>query len=157
MPVTEALHALVRELQRQARASRQRRLVLLAGEADWCRAMAKRCLALLPGCATLWIGSAAADGLPGLALEQGLRVMGGEHELLVLDAHEGFDPDVFGAASGAVVGGGLLFLSAHHWQTGPRFLIRRMPASASFPMPLPVCRDVFWNAWPVCCRPRQGW
>jgi tRNA(Met) cytidine acetyltransferase len=121
MPVTEALHALVRELQRQARASRQRRLVLLAGEADWCRAMAKRCLALLPGCATLWIGSAAADGLPGLALQQGLRVMGGEHELLVLDAHEGFDPDVFGAASGAVVGGGLLFLLSPPLADWPAF------------------------------------
>ncbi|MCA1806227.1 MAG: GNAT family N-acetyltransferase, partial [Xanthomonadaceae bacterium] len=48
--------------------------------------------------------------VPRLTLAEGQQVLGRELELLVLDAHEGFDPDVFGAASGALVGGGLLLL-----------------------------------------------
>ena len=118
----EALHALVLELHRQARAAHQRRLLLLAGEADWCRCQAAACLAALPGHDALWIGSTAPPGLPGLDLDQGLRVLGSEHVLLVLDAHEGFDPDVFGAASGTVVGGGLLLLLSpplDRWHTFP--------------------------------------
>ena len=106
----EALTALVLELQRQARVARQRRLLLLSGDADWCRAMAGACLETLPERQALWVGDAPPCGVPGLTLAEGQQVLGQELELLVLDAHEGFDPDVFGAASGALVGGGLLFL-----------------------------------------------
>jgi tRNA(Met) cytidine acetyltransferase len=108
----EALTALALDLRRQARSERHRRLLLLSGDAVWCRAMAGRCLEAWPAPQALWVGSAAPRGVPRLSLAEGRQVLGRELELLVLDAHEGFDPDVFGAASGAVVGGGLLLLLA---------------------------------------------
>lgn len=118
---TEALVALARAWRDQARASRHRRLLLLAGDADWCRAMAGHCLAAVPAREPLWIGSAAPTGCPRLALAEGRRVLGRELDLLVLDAHEGLDPDVLGAAAGALAGGGLLLLLTPPLARWPRF------------------------------------
>ncbi|HSJ49009.1 MAG TPA: hypothetical protein VLA26_09210, partial [Gammaproteobacteria bacterium] len=103
----EAFITLVLELQRQARVARQRRLLLLSGDADWCRAMAGTCLETLPERQALRVGDAPPCGVPRLTLAEGQQVLGQELDLLVLDAHECFDRDVFGASSGALVGGGL--------------------------------------------------
>ncbi len=43
-------------------------------------------------------------------LAAGLQLLGQELDYLVYDAHAGFDPDGFGAATGALRGGGLLLL-----------------------------------------------
>jgi tRNA(Met) cytidine acetyltransferase len=117
----EVLVALALALREQARACRHRRMLLLSGDADWCRAMAARCLAALPAMEALWIGSTAPPGVQSLPLAAGLQVLGSEQDLLVLDAHEGFDPDVFGAASGAVRGGGLLLLLCPPLDQWPAF------------------------------------
>ena len=50
---------------------------------------------------------------PRVRVLQGARVfeaLGTEAGTLVFDAHSGFDPDAFGAASGALRWGGLLLL-----------------------------------------------
>jgi tRNA(Met) cytidine acetyltransferase len=117
----EALRGLVLELRRQARAGRHRRLLLLSGDADWCRAMAGSCLEAWSPPQVLWVGSANPAGVPRLPLIEGLQVLGRELDLLVLDGHEGFDPDVFGAASGAVAGGGLLLLLGPPLEQWPVF------------------------------------
>lgn len=83
--------------------------------------MAGTCLETLPGRLALWVGSAPPRGVPRLTLDEGQQVLGRELELLVLDAHEGFDPDVFGAASGALVGGGLLLLLSPPLERWPDF------------------------------------
>ncbi len=83
---------------------------MLAGDADWGRALADdlcRHLSLAP---TTWVSAHSPQAVESLRGRQALALLGQEREAVVFDAHSGFDPDVFGAVSGAVVGGGLLIL-----------------------------------------------
>ncbi len=91
-----------------ARQRRHRLALLLAGSASWCRLAAEVCLAANPG-QGVWLsdGPGPDDRRP---LAAGPRLLGEELDYLVYDAHAGFDPDGFGAATGALRGGGLLLL-----------------------------------------------
>ena len=91
-----------------ARQRRHRLALLLAGSASWCRLAAEVCLAANPG-QGVWLtdGPGPDDRRP---LAAGTRLLGEELDYLVYDAHAGFDPDGFGAATGALRGGGLLLL-----------------------------------------------
>ncbi len=106
----EEIQQLARRLRAQARAARQRRLLVLAGDAGWGRGVAEALCRSLPLAPASWIGDAAPASQESLGGRQALALLGQEREALVFDAHSGFDPDVFGAVSGAVVGGGLLIL-----------------------------------------------
>ena len=69
----------------------------------------------------LWIGKGAPPGIRSMALDRCHQVLGEEFGLLVYDAHAGFDPDAFGAASGTLRGGGLLLLLTPELDEWPRF------------------------------------
>jgi tRNA(Met) cytidine acetyltransferase len=95
----------------QARSSRQRRVLLLAGERTWAIEQARRALAaadLLAGAG--WLGDLAPDTVTPVAPSRVSRLLGRELPALVVDAYAGFDPDAVGAAIGALCGGGLLLL-----------------------------------------------
>lgn len=71
----------------------------------------------------LWLGPAPADdGIAALPAAKARTRLGGEHDLVVIDAVSkgaGFDPDAFGAVSGTVRAGGLLVLLAPRvWRDG---------------------------------------
>lgn len=83
---------------------------MLAGDAEWGRALADDLCHRLPLTPASWIGDAAPGPMESLNGRQALALLGQEREAVVFDAHSGFDPDVFGAVSGTVVGGGLLIL-----------------------------------------------
>src|SRR5690606_11777990 len=59
---------------------------------------------------SLTLSSDPAAPSPRLAAARPSRVVGMELDALVFDACAGFDPDLFGAASGTVRGGGLVVL-----------------------------------------------
>lgn len=115
--------ALVRivALREAARAAGHRRLVVLAGDPVWCRALAEAALAALGGAERIWVGAPEAAVKPVLPTSKARQLLGGELELAVFDAYAGFDPDAFGALSGALRGGGLLILLAPPLQAWPRF------------------------------------
>ncbi|MCF1181836.1 GNAT family N-acetyltransferase [Marichromatium gracile] len=108
-PQATAIAALARALRAEALGCRQRRVLLVSGEAGWCEHQALAVLAALPGLATTWL-SARASPPQAEPLGAARKLLGRELALLVYDAHGGFDPDAFGAATGALVGGGLLLL-----------------------------------------------
>ena len=89
-----------------------RRLLVLRGKAAWCRASAAALLQDLEPQTPLWIGESSPDGVRGEPPRKVHRVLGGECDLLVFDALDGFDPDAFGAASGTLRGGGWIVLLA---------------------------------------------
>jgi tRNA(Met) cytidine acetyltransferase len=91
----------------EAAASRQRRLLALAGSAAWVRGMAERVVAGT-GREALWLSTAAPPGTRALHGKPPAGLLGAELAGLVVDAHAGFDPDAVGAASGAVTAGGLV-------------------------------------------------
>lgn len=84
-----------------------RQFIVLSGEADWCRAQAQE---LLPGKRMIWISSEAPPGVEALTARQAMKLLGGELDALLFDAHSGFDADAFGAAAGMLKGGGVLVM-----------------------------------------------
>lgn len=135
-PQPQDLFDLAQALLAAARSHHQRRLLVLSGEAEWCRARARsiaRALALAPA---LWLGEPDPQwGQESLPMRDGRRLLGRELQLLVADAHAGFDADGFGAASGALVGGGLLLLLTPPQATWPQQAdpeaLRLLPAGYS--------------------------
>ncbi|RKT46798.1 tRNA(Met) cytidine acetyltransferase TmcA [Thiocapsa rosea] len=114
----DTLEALARTLQRQAQATGHRATLLLSGDADWTATHAWRCVAALPDQVPTWLTERPlADG--ALPLRAADRLLGSDLDLLVYDAHRGFDPDGFGAATGAIRGGGLLLLLTPHLEAWP--------------------------------------
>jgi tRNA(Met) cytidine acetyltransferase len=82
-----------------------RQLWVLAGTRAWAREVALR-----HACdGMLWLGE-PPTGVPGGAAREAHKWLGRELDLLVIDAWAGFDVEAFGAASGALRGGGLLLL-----------------------------------------------
>jgi tRNA(Met) cytidine acetyltransferase len=105
----DTLETIVLTLQRKAQAAGHRATLLLSGDADWTATHVRRCVAALPNQVPTWLTERPlADG--ALPLRAADRLLGSDLDLLVYDAHSGFDPDGFGAATGAIRGGGLLLL-----------------------------------------------
>lgn len=103
-----AVAALALRLRARIERHRQRRLLLLEGDADWGRAAAQAIIAAVDARHYQWIGSTAEPG--ALPPSKAATLLGGECGLLIIDAHGGFDADALGAAAGTLRGGGLLLL-----------------------------------------------
>jgi tRNA(Met) cytidine acetyltransferase len=108
----------VQNLHQQARAAFQRRLLVLSGRTAWCHDAALEVLNALSSTQPLWLGRAVAKDIPSLHNTQVASLLGRETDLLIYDAHGGFDADAFGLLSGTLRGGGILVLLApplHAW------------------------------------------
>ena len=104
------LSVFARSLIREAGAARHRRALVLAGEAIWTLHAARACLRETPYTDILWLSTRAPEGSRSIEASKAHKVLGSEVDVLVFDAHSGFDPDAFGAVVGCVRGGGLLLL-----------------------------------------------
>jgi tRNA(Met) cytidine acetyltransferase len=102
-----------------------RRTLVLAGNQGWCRDQAVRVITGQGAETLLWIGADLPDALPDTSWQVPARryhqVLGTEVAALVFDAHDGFDPDAFGAATGTLRGGGLLLLLTPPLDDWPAF------------------------------------
>lgn len=103
------IEVIARALQGQAQEAGQRRTLLLSGCAEWTATHALRAVAALPELVPTWLTERQLSDT-ALTLQCANRLLGSDLNLLVYDAHCGFDPDGFGAATGAIRGGGLLLL-----------------------------------------------
>lgn len=111
----------LRELMERARIRCQRQMLVLSGDRDWCLESARKLLLSAGVHAVHWFSDRAPEGA---AFSQGaaaLRLLGTELDALVFDAWSGFDPDAFGALSGAIKGGGLLILLTPPLQQWPAY------------------------------------
>ena len=110
LPFDAELKALTTTVLTEARQTRQRRTLVIAGDADWCHDLAAQITALAKSPRVTWLSNrrlANADVQPMSAAK---TLLGQERDTIVFDAHAGFDADAFGAVSGVVCGGGLLLL-----------------------------------------------
>ncbi|WP_296807689.1 GNAT family N-acetyltransferase [Thiocapsa sp.] len=103
------LETLALTLQRQAHAAGHRATLLLSGDAEWTATHAWRWVAAFPDRVPTWLSERPLSD-SALPLRAADRLLGSDLDLLVYDAHSGFDPDGFGAATGAIRRGGLLLL-----------------------------------------------
>ncbi|TCK17959.1 tRNA(Met)-cytidine N(4)-acetyltransferase [Thiogranum longum] len=97
-----------------------RRMVWLSGDVADVSALAGRLLKQQPGINIHWHGDGAPADIQVSQGREAFQQLGRECDALVFNAWSGFDPDAFGALSGTLRGGGLLFLltpSAADWST----------------------------------------
>ena len=107
----------------QAQSTNQRRCLVLAGEQSWCHYCLQQIFAqfALPNTlvvSRLWVNPSHAIVTTS---DHALEYLGQEFNHAVIDAHDGIDPNVLGAISGAVIGGGILILLLPGIELLPQF------------------------------------
>ena len=90
-------------------ASGPRRTLVLSGDPAWTAAAARTAADDTADACAVWLSDRPLHPA-ARPLDSATRLLGGECDLLVYDAWSGFDPDGFGAATGALRGGGRLLL-----------------------------------------------
>ncbi|NOY73284.1 MAG: tRNA(Met) cytidine acetyltransferase [Gammaproteobacteria bacterium] len=120
-----AIKAAVLELQFAARRDHHRRVLWLAGDAQWGWRWAEtisRWLENSPvGASISWVSISAPDFVSQVNSKKTVELLGTSCHHLVFNAHDAFDPDVLGLVTGTILGGGLfVFLSPeiNRWQLG---------------------------------------
>ncbi len=108
------MNDLVRELREEARRTRERRVLVLAGDAGRTRALAGDALdaADVPLSETTVVGPDAFLDCEHVEPVHAGTLLGRTRTAVVLDTHGSFRPNALGASVGAVDGGGLLLLLA---------------------------------------------
>ncbi|MFO8024696.1 tRNA(Met) cytidine acetyltransferase TmcA [Thiohalophilus sp.] len=99
----------VEALQQQARNANQRALVIAAGPPAWSRPLANHLWLQTPAGQRLWLGETSGQA-EQLAPRRAGLLLGQERQLVILDTHEGFSADAFGAISGTLTGGGVMLM-----------------------------------------------
>jgi len=118
-----AIKTSVFELQSAARKSNHRRVLWLAGDAQWGWHWAEKISQWLkntPVNASIsWVSASAPNFVSQVESKKAAELLGTGYHHLVFNTHDGFDPDVLGIVAGVVRGGGLLiFLTPdiHLWR-----------------------------------------
>lgn len=115
-----SIQSMTERLHQDAKASRQRRLLVLSGSRSWCLQQTGQVLDCLALPSVLWVGQALDGGhalaggcgslIKTVVPAQARQWLGQESQLVLFNAWDGFDVDAFGALSGTVKAGGLLLL-----------------------------------------------
>ncbi len=98
-----------------------RSCLVFSGTDEWCKLSAKKLLGDLAFSSQLWVSSNPPEGVNALTNEQAKKVLGQEFSAVVVDAWSGFNPDVLGAVSGTVHGGGVVVLLVPNLSEWPLF------------------------------------
>jgi len=101
------LSSRIRLLREQAEITQQRRLLVFSGSPVWCL---RQCDLVGLDERTVWLGKSAPEQVEALDARQAHRLLGRSISQLVINAWDGFNPNAFGQAGGALVGGGLMIL-----------------------------------------------
>ncbi len=125
----DAIAEFAKSLQRVASAARHRRCLLLSGCTEWCITVAERIQSEFKSEESLWVSHQPPKHIHAFDNKTVFKSLGAEADLVVYDAHSGFDADAFGAVSGLIRAGGLLLLLApplaewpqHHDPEAERF------------------------------------
>ena len=86
--------------------TRHRRLVVLSGVQSWSASIVDNLLVRHKFQSPAWITESPDASAIKINHQQAKRLLGQEIDLLVFDAWSGFEPNVFAAAAGSLIGGG---------------------------------------------------
>ncbi|VVA50435.1 tRNA(Met) cytidine acetyltransferase TmcA [Serratia ficaria] len=106
---------MLQAMQQRMRQQGIRRLLVLSGEAEWCRQQARQLAATLPG-DWPWVGDAPPPEVPALASGAVRQLLGQERLHAVFDATQGLDVEALAALSGALRAGSWLLLLTPPWR-----------------------------------------
>ncbi|NEV60724.1 tRNA(Met) cytidine acetyltransferase [Thiorhodococcus minor] len=94
--------------------------ILVSGSPAWIQASVIALIGALPDPQPVWLTDQPGKCKDRLPLRSATALLGQDIPLLIYDAQSGFDPDGFAAASGAIVGGGVLILMTPPLDPWPR-------------------------------------
>ena len=97
-------------LLKAARSNNHRHLVVLAGDQNWCLQRLQPLLTGIDRDSALWLGAGAPEDIQAVPAGKANQWLGQERNWLVFNGWSGFDVDAFGAISGTLCGGGVMFL-----------------------------------------------
>lgn len=137
-PTLEGIAGLAAALAEAAGAARHRQTLVVTGDRGWCQWAAEVALEAAGIADAPWVSAQAPGGVERVSASQARRYLGRELPAVVFDAHDGLDPDAFGAVAGSVRGGGLFLLLAPpfaEWPNRPdpenaRIAVHPVPAEA---------------------------
>ena len=155
-PTAATFRQLIESLLAQGRAARQRRCLVLAGEADWCRQQAVLALAVDGLARVTWLTTAEVRDAEVVAAAAAKALLGQERDALVFDAHAGFDPDAFGAVSGTLCAGGLMILLCPPLHAWPQHADAAAERIAIWPYAAADISGRFLQRLVRCLRAAQG-
>ncbi len=114
--MVEEFTSLVKRLAADAWRTRHRRCLVLAGPHSWCVELAATLTERLRD-QPIWVGdpSSAPSGFQVVANRLARGLLGRQSLCVVVDCWDGADPNIIGAVSGIVEGGGLLVLLRRPW------------------------------------------
>lgn len=109
--ISPVISEIFQQLLQQAADGHQRRMLVCAGDAQWCEIVAHSLAQGLPNDSRkLFVGEGGRNIIPEIQARQSQQWLGRELDFLVINAHSGFDVDAFGALSGTLCAGGILLL-----------------------------------------------
>lgn len=94
----------------QAASTRHRGMLIVAGDIGYCRKVAAQVVRLANLPRVTWVSNIEQPDAEIISAGETKQLLGQERDVIVFDAHAGFDADAFGAVSGVIPGGGLLLL-----------------------------------------------
>lgn len=98
------------DLSRLARQRNHRYVIQLDGDACWQSEVLKLFVQQQGATQAIKLGGKSLEGIESFCFKSGARFLGMEIDCLIYDDSEGFDANSLTAATGALTGGGLLFL-----------------------------------------------
>lgn len=119
--ISGQLSSLVPRLLQCAGDDFQRRAIVITGSRAWCHDTALEVANQTGLQRNHWYGDDIPNGFEHSHDSGAKSLLGSERDLLIFDAHAGFDPDAFGALSGTLRGGGLLLLLAPGLEDWPDY------------------------------------
>ena len=114
-----SISPILKRFSEQLTQRRQRGLVVVSGERDWC--LNQLPTAVADGL-TLWLGNQARGGAVQVSQKQSGQWLGRECDTLVVDGFDGIDLNALGALSGTLKAGGLCILMCpplNEWSQWP--------------------------------------
>jgi tRNA(Met) cytidine acetyltransferase len=128
-----SLNTYADKLLNTASESSVRGVMVMSGSAIWCRQQAAHLLQGREIESIWWVGKQPYPGTELLEWSKARTRLGREVEWLVIDAHDGFDAEGFGALSGTVRAGGLLLLLTPAFEEWHRFVDPKHTRMACYP------------------------
>ncbi len=98
------------DLIKQIQSSNHRYCIVVAGDKEWQKQKTRKILDHFADKQIRWISADPPANAIVIKTSKITNILGDETDVIVFDACSGFNPDIFGAVSGIIRGGGLLIL-----------------------------------------------
>ncbi len=125
----------IQDLLLRAGTARHRYCLVISGDRAWTRKIALQVHEQMHERARIWLSDSPPANTSVVDVKKIQNILGDEVDLVFFDAWSGFNPDLFGAISGVIRGGGLLILLTPFLREWPQFFDPEYQRITVYPTP----------------------